>query len=264
MISEERRVEILKRIEDCQFVSIQELSKEFNLTEMTIRRDLDLLENKGYLKRLRGGAISVNGRVGNESRFDKKRLINLDNKVRIAKRAAQLVSPGDCIGIDVGSTAFEFAHQIKEINHLTVITASIPVMIELMDSENISLICTGGEVSSLDQSLTGHNAIRTIKEYVLDKMFIGVAGISLEHGFTLYNMKDTIIKRALIEQAKEIIVIADSSKFGISRHSFFADIEKVDQIITDSAIGSEFVSSIENRGVKVIIANKENQSSEIK
>ncbi|NLE06763.1 MAG: DeoR/GlpR transcriptional regulator, partial [Crenarchaeota archaeon] len=210
-------------------------------------------ENRGYLKRLRGGAISVKSKVGNESRFEKRRAINLDKKTQIAKYAASLVNSGDCIGIDVGSTTFEFAHQIKGINNLTVITASIPVLIELVDVPNISLISTGGEVSSLDQSLTGHNAIRTINEYVLDKVFLGVAGISLMYGYTLFNMRDTLIKRALIERAEEIIVLADSSKFGVTRHAFFAEINRVDKIITDSGVEPDYISNLESKGVEVIV-----------
>ncbi len=261
VISEARRNQILKKIALEKYVSIQDLSKEFGMTEMTIRRDLDYLEKRGLLKRARGGAVILDNKVGNESLFENRRNVKTLEKKMIGKAAAALVTPGDCIGIDIGTTAYEMSCCIKNIEDLSVITASVPVVNELMDYPNINLICTGGEVSSTDRSLIGHNAIRTINEYVLDKAFIGVAGVSLNLGFTLYSMNDTLVKRALIERAREVIILTDSSKFGVTRYAFFTSIESADTIITDEGISDEDVAALESKGIRVLIAKNDESTS---
>ena len=259
MIAAERRELILQKVKVNKYVSIQELSKEFDITEMAIRRDLDFLTRQGLIKRSHGGAIN-NDKVGLESQFDSRKIELSDIKELIGKKAASLISDGDCIAIDVGTTAFEVAHFIKHIKDLKVITASIPVLSELMDAPNVNVICTGGELSTRDKSLIGNNAISTIQDYILDKVFIGVAGISFDFGFTMFNMQDTLVKRALIERAREVIILADSSKIGLTRHAFFCKIEQADKIITDSGLSEEDYQEFVNNGVEVIYADKEREN----
>lgn len=252
MIAEERRSEILRKINKRGFVSIPELALEFGMSEMTIRRDLNTLEKSGFLERLHGGAVFSQGKVGNESFFEQKQSDNLINKQAIARYAANLVVEGDCIAIDIGTTAFELAKSISNHSNLTVVTASIPVINELLSSEGVSLICTGGEVSRRDKSLVGNDAISTINEYVLDKAFLGVAGISLTHGFTLFNRRDTLIKRALLSRTNKVIVLADSTKFGLTKHSFLMDLSKADLLITDIGVPTNYLTSLRSNGVQVV------------
>lgn len=252
MIAEERRSEILRKVNKRGFVSIQELALEFGTSEMTIRRDLNTLEKNGFLERLHGGAVFSQGKVGNESRFEQRQSDNLSNKQAIARYAANLVVEGDCIAIDIGTTAFELAKSLSGFSKLTVVTASIPVINELMSSEEISLICTGGEVSRRDKSLVGNDGVRTINEYVLDKAFLSVAGISLTHGFTLFSRHDTLVKRALLSRTNKVIILADSTKFGLTRHSFLMDISQADLIITDVGIPANYLTSLRANGVQVV------------
>ncbi len=258
MIAEERRKIILERIQDNKSVSVQELSKEFGITGVTIRRDLDLLDQQGLVKRSHGGAVIIDQNVGVESGFEARRGRKMEIKEMIGRKAAGMVAPGDCIGIDIGTTVYEMSQYVKHIEDVTVVTASIPVVTELMNAKNVNVICTGGEVSRKDQSLIGHNAIRTINEYILDKVFIGVAGISFDCGLTLFNMNDTLVKRALIKRAREVIVLADSSKIGLTKHAFFCDLEAVDKLIIDKGISEKDKLQLEGCGIEVIIADGEN------
>ena len=257
MIAEERRKLILERIQDNKSVSVQELSREFNITGVTIRRDLDLLDQQGLIKRSHGGAVIIDQNVGVESGFEARIGCKMAVKELIGKRAAVMVENGDCIGIDIGTTVYEMSKYIKLLEDITVVTASIPVINELIGVKNVNVICTGGELSRKDQSLVGHNAIRTINEYILDKVFIGVAGISFDCGLTLFNMNDTLVKRALIKRAREVIVLADSSKIGMTKHAFFCDLEAVDKIVIDNGITEKDRQQFESYGIEVIITSEE-------
>ena len=255
MIAEERRKIILEKIKSNNSVSVQELAKEFGITDATIRRDLDMLDQQGLVKRSHGGAVIVSQNVGVESEFEVRKDQEMAAKERIGRRAAAMVSPGDCIGIDIGTTTYEMSRFLKKADDITVVTASIPVINELIPSKNINVICTGGELSRKDKSLIGHNAIRTIHEYILDKVFVGVAGISFDCGLTLYNMNDTLVKRELIKRAREVIVLADSSKIGLTRHAFFCELKEIDKLITDAGISDKDKQQLESFGIEVLVVD---------
>ncbi len=259
MIAEERRKIILEKIRTEKAVSVHELAQQLNTTPVTIRRDLDLLDKQGLVIRSHGGAIINEEKVGYEFRFDTRKDYSQDIKAKIGKKAASFITPGDCIGIDVGTTAYEMSRFLASVGNLNVVTASIPVVNELLPCEDINVICTGGEVSRRDKSLIGHNAIRTLKEYILDKAFIGVAGISFDCGFTLFNMNDALVKRVLVERAKEVIILADATKIGVARHAFFCGLEAADKLITDKRITPEDKSLLESHGIEVIIADEDEE-----
>ncbi|MCI8566051.1 MAG: DeoR/GlpR transcriptional regulator [Lachnospiraceae bacterium] len=257
MIAEERRKVILEKIRIEKAVSVQELARLLDTTVVTIRRDLDLLDKQGLVIRSHGGAIINEEKVGYEFRFDTRKDYSQDIKAKIGQKAAGFVTAGDCIGIDVGTTAYEMSRYLKNVKGLNVVTASLPVVNELLNCGDINIICTGGEVSRRDKSLIGHNAVRTLKEYILDKAFIGVAGISFDCGFTLFNMNDALVKRVLVERAKEVIILADATKIGAARHAFFCELETADKLITDKRITQEDKSLLESHGIEVIIADEE-------
>ena len=257
MLAVERRNLIMERLRVNKVVSVHELALEFHTTEMTIRRDLALLEQHNLLTRSYGGAV-FNEKVGYESEFLTRLGEGRGVKALIGARAAELVTPGDSIGLDIGTTSLEVAKHIRNVPDLTVITASIPIINELSSVKNIKIICTGGELSPKDMSLTGHTAINTLNEYVLDKVFIGVAGISSDHGLTLFNMQDALVKRVLIKRALEVIVVAHSDKFGLARYASLCEIEAVDKIITDSGISSDDYRYFESRGVEILIVDGKN------
>ena len=254
----ERQEQIISKLKLNKVASVHELALEYKTTDMTIRRDFALLEKKGLLTRSYGVAV-FNGKVGNESDFNIRSTEKPDVKAMIGRKAASFVTEGDCIGIDVGTTALEVARHIKGIDNLIILTSSIPVVNELANESNIKVICTGGELSQKDLSLTGHSATRMLNEYILDKVFIGVAGISFDHGYTLFNMQDALVKRVFIERSHEVIVVCHSDKIGAAKHAFLCSIDTASKIITDSGISDEDYRSFENRGVKVILADRDDE-----
>lgn len=252
MIAVERQNQIIEKLRIDKVVSVHELAGQFNTTDMTIRRDLAALERKGLITRSYGGAV-FNEKVGHEPEFLTRQGEESEVKSLLGQRAASLVTPGDSIGIDIGTTAIEVAKYVRDIPDLTVITASIPVINELATARGVHLICTGGELSPKDMSLNGHAATNMLQEYVLDKVFIGVAGISFDHGYTVFNMQDALVKRVLIERALEVIVVADSRKIGLARYASVCPVDAANKIITDSGISDEDRRNFENAGVEVII-----------
>ena len=254
MIAVERQNQIIEKLKIDKVVSVHELAGQFNTTDMTIRRDLAALERKGLITRSYGGAV-FNEKVGHESEFLTRQGEESEVKSLLGQRAAALVTPGDSIGIDIGTTAIEVAKYVRDIPDLTVITASIPVINELSTARGVHLICTGGELSPKDMSLNGHAATNMLQEYVLDKVFIGVAGISFDHGYTVFNMQDALVKRVLIERALEVIVVADSRKIGLARYATVCPVDAANKIITDSGISDEDRRNFENAGVEVIIVD---------
>ncbi len=254
MIAVERQNQIIEKLRIDKVVSVHELAGQFNTTDMTIRRDLAALERKGLITRSYGGAV-FNEKVGHESEFLTRQGEESEVKSLLGQRAASLVTPGDSIGIDIGTTAIEVAKYVRDIPDLTVITASIPVINELSTARGVHLICTGGELSPKDMSLNGHAATNMLQEYVLDKVFIGVAGISFDHGYTVFNMQDALVKRVLIERALEVIVVADSRKIGLARYASVCPVDAANKIITDSGISDEDRRNFENAGVEVIIVD---------
>jgi DeoR/GlpR family transcriptional regulator of sugar metabolism len=254
MLVVERRDQIIKKLRQDKIISVHELAEEFKTTDMTIRRDLAFLEKNGFLFRSYGGAV-FNEKVGLESDFNIRSDEKSDIKSVIGRKAASLVTPGDSIGIDVGTTGLAVAKYVRDIPDLIVITASIPVVNELSSAKSVKVVCTGGELSPRDLSLTGHIATRMLQDYVLDKVFMGVAGISFDHGYTLFNMHDALVKREFILRANEVIVVAHSAKIGLARHAFFCDIEAASKIITDSGISDNDRRNFESRGVEVILAD---------
>lgn len=252
MLAVERRNQIIEKLRIDKVVSVHELAVQFNTTDMTIRRDLADLERKGLITRSYGGAV-FNEKVGYESEFITRQSEKKEIKALLGKKAAGFVTPGDSIGIDIGTTGLEVAKHIRDIPDLTVITASIPVINELCTANGIHLICTGGELSVKDMSFNGHSAINMLQDYVLDKVFIGVAGISFDHGFTAFNMQDALVKRVLIERALEVNVVAHSDKIGLARYASICNVEAANRIITDSGISDEDRRNFEGCGVEVVI-----------
>ncbi len=257
MLPEERRESILEKIKKNKSITVQEIVEEYQITPVTARRDLDILSNTGEIRRSHGGAILINKKVGDESLYDYKADQQSKIKALIGKKAASLIEEGECIGIDIGTTAYEVSRNLSRFNKLTVVTASIPVINELMNVPQINVTCVGGELSRYDKSLNGHNAIRTIEEYVLDKVFIGVAGVSFDFGFTLFNMDDSLVKRVFIKRSREVIMLLDSSKIGQVKYAKLCGLEDVHKIITDSNIAEEDLNRFRSYGIEVIIADED-------
>lgn len=252
MFSEERQEKISELLNGKSSIKVTELSGIFNVSESTIRRDLQEMEQKGLLTRTHGGAVNTN-RTSFEPSFKEKEDVHHDEKVSIAKAAAGMIEEGDTIILDSGTTAIEIAKNIPNFN-ITVITNSIDIAIELSGKENIELIITGGSIRKRTRAMVGHLAESTLKNFRVDKAFIGANGISIEEGVTTPNFDEAHIKKQMMNVSNKVILVADNSKFNEVSFSVICPIRVVSTIITDKGLKQEVIDQLKESGVDVIVA----------
>jgi DeoR family transcriptional regulator of aga operon len=247
----DRRVQILDLLNTHGQVSVNELNKKFNVSEVTIRNDLSHLEKKGLLIKTRGGGLKIQ-RVGIDQQLNEKAKINSKEKQAIGKKAAEIIKDNDTIIIDSGTTTAEVAKNLGKIINLTVITNALNIANELIRDE-IKVIIPGGILRSTSLSLIGPIAENSIKNYYCDKCFIGVDGIDSQSGIYTPIPEEAHLNKLMIEYSKEVIVVTDSTKFKRKSFGFIAPISKVHMIITDSRIPEDELKNLQSMGIRVIL-----------
>ncbi len=249
MLSAERREAIKQKITADQRVLIQDLCTEFNTTSVTIRKDLDFLEKEGVLTRVHGGGM-LNQAVMADLSISEKEKIHLKEKERIARFAVSLIQEGDIIILDSGFTAVHIARKLKLRNGLKIITGGLNVANEIVGSAH-ELIMTGGVFNKGTFALSGSFAENVIKNTVADKLFLGVDGVDLQKGLTAFNYEEAKLNQLMIKAASEIILIADSSKFGKKMMGFIGRIDEMDRIITNKEIDQKYVDELNRLHLKI-------------
>jgi len=249
-----RRRLILEEIQQKKLVDVIPLSKKFNVSEVTIRKDLSYLENKNLLIRSRGGAMAP-VKVGYDLSVEEREVMNLQLKNAIGEAASQLIDNGDTIIMDSGTTLMQLANHIKGVNDLTVITNSLDIAYKLSEYKNIKLIIPGGLFRRKSRSLIGVAAVENLKLYQADKYFVSSDGISREGIFTS-NLEEGQIARIIISNAKENILLVDSTKFDRNGLINFAPLNKIDTIVTDKKIPKKYISILTKLEVRVIKADE--------
>ncbi len=236
VIQERRKSYILKTLNERDHLNVQELSAHFNVSQMTIRRDLSELEEKGYLIRKYGGAVKSDA-VDNLFSFNNRLEENGSQKETICRIASDFIEDNDVIFIDCGTTLFRLSHYIGRKNRLRVITNSLPVVSELINFPNIKLTFIGGDIVDDRKASYGATAEGMIGEYHADKAFIGADGISLNKGLSSYDEQEAKITKKMAENADRVFLLCDSSK--IEKNSFyrFAPVSLIDVMITEKSIG---------------------------
>ncbi|MCL5071899.1 MAG: DeoR/GlpR family DNA-binding transcription regulator, partial [Actinobacteria bacterium] len=245
----ERRKNIIELVDDLEKVNIDYLVKKFNVSEMTVYRDLQFLEDKGYLKKTIGGAIKImDFLVKSETPFAKKLKINIEEKTAIAKKAINYINNGDSIIIDAGTTGYLLVKEIikSDLRDLTIITNNIIAQIELAKNENIKIISTGGFIRRSSYSSTGTIAQRMLEMITADKVFITTKGISEDGELCDPSLEEGTMKKYFLERVREKILIADSSKFGILGLHIIANLRDFDILITDNRIKEKELKRIKD------------------
>lgn len=249
----ERHKLILNKLEEKGYVDVNELSQEFDVSLVTIRKDLKALEEKNLLFRSHGRAIPSNPYT-KENHVNEKVKIQTKEKVRIAKAAGLILEPNDSIIIASGTSVIEFARHIKPVDGLTVLTASLNTSLILSENPNIDVIQLGGIVRRSSSSVIGPISEKMLAEFTFTKLFLGVDGIDLEYGLTTTNSMEASLNKEMIKAAQKIIVLADSSKFGRKGFGRICSLNDVDQIITDSGIDEKTKEKLYELGIDVTIA----------
>jgi len=255
MGSQNRLKFILREIEDHGSVSVANLALRMHVSEMTIRRDLSGLDRKGIINRIHGGAVSARGR-SYEPPLTIRASENLEAKKMIGKTAARLVAEGDSIAIDTGSTALEVAHNLTEYRNLTVVTSSLHVANLLFNKPGIRLILSGGTVRQEEASLIGKLAELTYESLFVDRLFLGVGAINVKTGLTEYNLDDTLIKQAMIRSAKEVILVADSTKFNQIAFVRVAPLSILHQVVTEKPLEGNLMEAFTRLNISIHIADQ--------
>lgn len=252
MITGERRNRIVEILQEKKAVEVQELVRLFNVTGATIRRDLEALEKEGLLRRTHGGAVLPIS-VSYEPLYLSQMRKNLKEKEAIGKKAAEFINDGDSIFIESGTTNLQIAKNIKNRRNLTVVTNSIDIAKELLDASGIELILTGGNLRKETVTLVGPLAERVIKEIKVDKAFLGISAVVPGRGMSTASIIEAQIKRLIIEMGKEVIGLADYSKFGKESFAFVAPTSVLDRLITDNKVSKKDIEILEKEGVEVIV-----------
>ena len=249
----DRQLQILQLLERQQRLSVAEICATFDVSEATARRDLENLASQARLQRVHGGAI-VLAQAPPEQPILQRQTEQKDEKVRIGQAAAALVQPGETVFLGSGTTVLEAARALRGRKELTVLTNSLPVVNALAGAENITIICLGGMLRESEFSFIGHITEQALTEVRADKALIGTRAISLEHGLTNEYLPETMTDRAILKSGKEIIVLADHTKFGRAATVRLAPLESIHTIVTDQQTPRDFLEAVQARGLHVVIA----------
>lgn len=253
MISQtERHQFILNKLSKESFVNVLELCKELDVSSVTIRKDLKLLEDKKLLFRTHGGA-TINNPYTIERPVNEKERMQSDEKMKIGREAAGSIVDNDSIIIASGTTVLALAKQIPVKKNLTVITASLQVALALIDHPDMEVIQLGGILRKSSSSVTGPYAQKILTDFFCSKLFLGVDGIDLEFGLTTTSAMEAHLNRQMIDVSQKVIVLSDSTKFGKRGFGRICGLEEVDQVITDAGVSDHFVNQLESRGIEVTI-----------
>ncbi len=250
----ERRRKILNMLDENGQVFVHELSNEFKVSEVTIRNDLDLFESKKLLIRSRGGAMKYESSVGMDYQISDKDKIHYAEKIRIGKKAATLVKDGETIIIDSGTTTMEVAKNLDPNYTINVITNAFNIASRLINYQNINIIVPGGTLRKNSHSLVGPLAEKSIRNFYVDKVFLGVDGFDISQGAFTPNIEEASLNQIMIDLAQQVILVTDSSKFNRRSLAFICPVNKIDIVITDENIDKEDKKRLQDLGVKVIIA----------
>jgi len=255
--ADKRREIIPQQLARENVVRVADLSRQFGISEVSIRRDLACLERRGLLQRVHGGAVAV--AIGGSAR----ELVStpgphLDEKRRIGTAAAALVRPGERVIFDSGTTVLEVARSLGTdqagTGNLTAITSSLPIVQELGQRPWVSLLLLGGIYLAEYRVVVGPQTVENLRGLHADKMFLGTDGLTLDHGLTTANVLEAEVDRAMVRAAAQIIVVADSSKIGCAGLTTIIPLTEIHVLVTDRGTPESFLEQLRSLGIQVILA----------
>jgi len=252
MLNEERRRAILELLSHEGRVLVKDLAPRFTTSQVTIRKDLEILHSRGLLHRTHGGALPIpTGALLDPSLREKEKL-HRKEKQRIGAAAAKLVKEGESVILDSGTTTTAVARALREFGNLTVITNAVNIAAELAGT-SIEVILTGGLLRENSFSLVGPLAEESLHRLSADIVFMGVDGFDVHFGLTTPNLLEAKVNRVMMEIAKRVVVVCDSSKFGRRSLSLIAPTSAVHQTITDSRIPKSDLLALQEAGIEVVM-----------
>jgi DeoR family transcriptional regulator of aga operon len=247
-----RHQAILDKLQQEGYVNVLDLCRGLDVSAVTIRKDLKLLEDKGLLFRSHGGASLHNPYI-NERPVNEKEHIRADEKTRIGIAAAATITQDDAILIASGTTVAALARNIRPVGQLTAITASLTVALELNRHPEIEVMQLGGTLRKSSSSVAGPLGEAMLENFSCSKLFLGIDGIDLEFGLTTTNMLEAGLNQKMMKACQKTIVLADSSKFGRRGFGKICALEEIDRIITDKDAPPHFIKALEEKGIEATL-----------
>jgi len=249
--AQERRQNILERVQRDGRASVSELSQTFDVSEVTIRGDLQSLAEQGLLMRTHGGAIPAN-RLSRDLSLASRRQQQVLAKDHIGEAGAAQIEDGDAIFLDSSSTALAIARHLTQHRFVTVITNSLAIVQELTDYANIEVVAPGGRLRRDTFSLVGVDGLEMLRQYNIQKGFFGAHGITPDEGLTDVSAEEADVKRVMVDICRQVIAVLDATKWGQVGLASFATLSQIDTIITDCDAPAELVAQVRAAGVDVI------------
>ncbi|MDI6602053.1 MAG: DeoR/GlpR family DNA-binding transcription regulator [Thermoanaerobacteraceae bacterium] len=250
MIAAERRARIKRMLMEKRYVKVADLTRVFDVSDETIRRDLDELEKQGILKKNYGGAELIEDsyivpplRIRNEE--------NMDIKLQIGRRVSELINDDSFVILDAGSTTLCVARALRD-KRINVLTNDLNIAYEFSNTQNINVFLTGGMLKKENNSLIGPEAIKSIATYNASIAVIGTGGITFNKGFTTGDTFEAEVKRAMMASADKVIIVADYSKINKKAMVTFADLSEADEVVIGGQADEDFVAGLVEMGINVI------------
>ena len=256
MTTYERRQSLIDTLRKQPGLRVPELARTLDVSEGTVRNDLNALEQQGILVRVHGGAVLNRQDQFQNNSFVRRYQQDSAAKLAIAREAAVLVNDGDSILLDASSTVYYLAKALSERRHLRVMTNGFEVAREMAQNSTNIVILIGGVVNNESSSVTGLLSERIIEELHIQKAFLSCSGFSLERGLTEVLLSEAQIKRKAIESSQQLFALVDSSKFGKEDLTSFARPEKIDHLFTDSGITNEWKSRLQSANIPITICSE--------
>lgn len=247
----ERRNLILEKLQEEKKVVVSELSQLYNVSEETIRRDLDKLDKDGLATKSYGGAV-INENTSIDMPFNVRKKRNVSGKQKIAELIAGLIEDGDHIILDASTTAVFIAKAIKNKEHLTIITNSIEIMIELSDVSEWNIISSGGSLKEGYLALVGPRAVEGLSAFNVEKAIMSCKGFDVEKGITDGNEQFSQAKQTMMKSAKKIILAVDSSKFDTVAFSKVCDVNQINIVVTEEKPNAKWLEVFDSLGIECL------------
>ena len=252
VLNEERRRSIVDYINLSGRALVRDLAKRFGSSEITIRRDLELLHSRGLVYRTHGGALPIRAGAESDRNLTEREMQHPREKLRIAAAAARMVKEGQSVILDSGSTTTAIARALRDFQQLTVITNAVNIAAELAGS-SIEVILTGGMLRKNSYSLVGPIAEESLRRLKGDILFLGVDGFDTKSGVSTPNLLEAQLNREMVNIATHVVAVCDSSKFGRSSLSSIVPLSKIHEVITDKLVSKADLRTLKKAGIQTTI-----------
>lgn len=248
----QRRQQISALLRDRGSVQVAPLAERFNVSMQTIRKDLHFLTSRGVAERSYGGAMLVAPvTITAEPAVEAKRSIHTEEKARIGRLAAAMVSPGESVVLDSGTTTLQIARHLPDDEDITVLTNDLDILTVLAQKERISVVMLGGSFRRKNMAFYGNQTVSALDDLRVDKLFLGVDGFDIDYGITTHYEPEAMLNRKMVDAARQVIAVTDQSKFGRVCLHRIINIAEINDLVTDGPLPDAIQAASDQFGFRL-------------